>query len=165
MTNSETHVSSTEKKRRSRQMGPDDIDTADLPGNIGEPTIRAARVPTGATPTARVPRTVPPPRRPGYVAPRRKRRAASSRGAGGKPRKPRVPWQRRITTALFGLVAAVVLLFFLAASTSIVAYVYIASQLPTPSELTSRAASFVSSKILDRAGNLLYEVPDPHGGR
>jgi penicillin-binding protein 1C len=144
----------------------DDIETAALPGDRGEPTIRAARVPTGATPTARVPRTVPPPQRPGYVPPSRKKAPSRpprrSRGGsgGGWP-----AWQRRLASALFGVVAVVVLLFFVAASGGVVGYVYIASQLPSPSELRARSAHFVSSKILDREGNLLYEVTDPQGGR
>ena len=50
---------------------PDDVETAELPGELGEPTIAVDRVPTGATPTASLPRTVPPPQRSGYVPPRR----------------------------------------------------------------------------------------------
>jgi len=53
-----------------RAVSPDDVETAELPGELGEPTIAMPRVPTGATPTANLPRTVPPPQRPGYVPPR-----------------------------------------------------------------------------------------------
>jgi 1A family penicillin-binding protein len=127
--------------------------------------MRAARVPTGATPTARVRRTVPPPQRPGYVRPRGKPPSSQSRGSGRRAPGARPPWQQRVAAALFGIVAVLVLLFFVAASGGVVAYVYIASQLPSPSELTARSAHFVSSKILDREGNLLYEVTDPQGGR
>ncbi len=151
--------------RPTRKPQSDDVETAELPGEIGEPTIRAERVPTGATPTARMPRTVPPPLRPGYVAPGRKPPGSQRPGSGKRPRRPRQPWQRRLASALFAIVAVVVLVFFLAASGSVVAYVYIASQLPSPSELRTRANPFVSSKILDREGNLLYEVTDPQGGR
>ncbi|MEE9615698.1 MAG: transglycosylase domain-containing protein, partial [Anaerolineae bacterium] len=61
--------------------------------------------------------------------------------------------------------AIAVLLFFLAAVTSVIGYIYIASQLPPPEELQTRQTAFVSSKIYDREGNLLYEVTDPQGGR
>lgn len=44
-------------------------------------------------------------------------------------------------------------------------YVYIAINLPAPEELASRSATFVSTKIYDRNGVVLYEVFDPHGGR
>jgi len=44
-------------------------------------------------------------------------------------------------------------------------YVIIALRLPSPSELRARAASFVSTKIYDRNGELLWEVFDPTGGR
>ncbi|MDI7275247.1 MAG: PBP1A family penicillin-binding protein [Anaerolineae bacterium] len=44
-------------------------------------------------------------------------------------------------------------------------YVYVALTLPSPDELQARAASFVSTKILDRNGQLLYVINDPFGGR
>ncbi|NLE45302.1 MAG: penicillin-binding protein, partial [Chloroflexi bacterium] len=65
----------------------------------------------------------------------------------------------------FALVVVVVLVFFLGTASAVVGYVYIANQLPSPQELQSHQTVFVSSKIYDREGNLLYEVIDPHGGR
>lgn len=59
----------------------------------------------------------------------------------------------------------VVLFFFLVAVSSVAGYIYIASLLPSPEELRIRQTAFVSSKIYDREGNLLYEVTDPQGGR
>jgi 1A family penicillin-binding protein len=53
----------------------------------------------------------------------------------------------------------------LALAVALFGYVYIALQLPPPEELTSRAASFVSTRIYDRNGVLLYEIDDPRGGR
>ena len=45
-------------------------------------------------------------------------------------------------------------------------YAYIASQLPSPEELSQRAIElFTSSQIYDRDGNLLFELLDPQGGR
>ncbi len=63
------------------------------------------------------------------------------------------------------MVASVVSLFFVGFITIIAGYFAIARQLPSPQELRSRQSPFVSSKILDRDGNLLYEVTDPRGGR
>jgi penicillin-binding protein 1C len=62
-------------------------------------------------------------------------------------------------------VAFVVLLFFVAVAASVVGYVAIANRLPSPTELQNRQTAFVSSKIYDREGHLLYEVTDPEGGR
>jgi len=65
----------------------------------------------------------------------------------------------------FGVVVATVVLFFLAFAAVVVGYAVVASQLPSPEELQTRQTAFVSSKIYDREGHLLYEVTDPHGGR
>jgi penicillin-binding protein 1C len=65
----------------------------------------------------------------------------------------------------FSTVAGLVVVFFLTVAVSVVGYVALADQLPSPTELQSRQTAFVSSKIYDREGNLLYEVMDPHGGR
>ena len=141
---------------------PDDIETAEVPGELGDPTIAMPRVPTGATPTAHIPRTVPPPQRPGYVPPRPPVAPPASGGAATRgPRR----WGRMLISSFFVLVVVAVLLFFLTVATAAVGYVYIASQLPPPEELQARQTVFVSSKIYDREGNLLYEVTDPHGGR
>jgi penicillin-binding protein 1C len=157
---------------------PDDVETAELPGELGEPTIAWDRVPTGATPTARLPRTVPPPQRAGYVPPRRPAKTVSSaetrsrpgprkpaRGAqrGGGHRPPQ--WEGTLIRAGFAVVVVSVLVFFLAVGAMAVGYIAIANQLPSPGELQTRQTAFVSSKILDREGHLLYEVTDPQGGR
>jgi 1A family penicillin-binding protein len=66
---------------------------------------------------------------------------------------------------VFAAVAAFVLLFFLAVAAAVFGYATIARELPAPAELQERQTEFVSSKIYDRDGYLLYEVMDPHGGR
>ncbi|HET90997.1 MAG TPA: hypothetical protein ENN99_09715, partial [Chloroflexi bacterium] len=48
-------------------LSPDDIETGEVPGKLGDPTLPKPRLPTGLTPTAGLPRPVPPPQRPGYV--------------------------------------------------------------------------------------------------
>ena len=45
-----------------------------------------------------------------------------------------------------------------------VVYIAIASQLPPPSELRSRASTFETAQILNRDGDLLYSLADPNAG-
>ena len=51
--------------------------------------------------------------------------------------------------------------FVIAAS---VGYFFIARDLPAPSEIASRASTFETARVLDRDGNLLYELADPNAG-
>jgi 1A family penicillin-binding protein len=198
-------------------LSPDDVDTGEMPGVLGEPTVAMDRVPTGATPTAQLPRVVPPPRpstgtmrieksslpqppepsrktapsrppsytipprppartaapkapprpvppprRPGYVPPH----APSQPQKRAKPssRRPR-NWGRIMVNIFFVVVIIAVIVFFVTVGGFLVGYASIAAQLPPPEELRNRQTAFVSSKILDREGNLLYEVTDPHGGK
>lgn len=143
----------------------DDIATAEVPGELGDPTLAMPRVPTGATPTAQLPRTVPPPQRPGYVAP-----GGANPGAPANPKKEEKKRSDRdiLETGLkvaFAGAVTLVLLFFLGLGSAFIGYIAIANQLPSPQELQTRQTAFVSSKIFDRDGNLLYEVTDPQGGR
>jgi len=176
-------------------LSPDDVETSELPGELGDPTIFMPRVPTGATPTASLPRTVPPPQRPGYVPPAPRHVPPRPEGVPHIPPPPergtrfppppeggtRFPPppeggdgggggpRRQISTLIkftFTIVATAVLLFFLAIGASIVGYIVVARQLPPPEELQTHQIAFVSSKIYDRTGTvLLYEVTDPQGGR
>ncbi len=139
-------------------LSPDDVETGEIPGTLGEPTIAQNRTPTGATPTASLPRTVPPPQRPGYVPP-------SPPAATPAPGGNQGGWGRTLVSFFFSVVVIVVLLFFLTVGAIGVSYVTIANRLPPPEELQTRQTAFVSSKIYDREGNPLYEVTDPQGGR
>jgi penicillin-binding protein 1C len=67
--------------------------------------------------------------------------------------------------ASFAIVVVAVLIFFLGVGAAFAGYFYIAGQLPSPEELENRQTVFVSSKIFDREGRLLYEVTDPQGGK
>jgi len=135
---------------------PDDVETGPLPWERGDPTDPHPRVPTGMTPTAGLPRPVPPPQRTGYVPPRRPPAPPSRR-----PRRTGA-WLPRF---FFFASLAVVLLFFVGFAAVVTGYAVIAAQLPPPEELITRQSNFVSSKIYDREGNLLYEIVDPQGGR
>jgi len=100
---------------------------------------------------------IPPPKRPGYVPPARQQPPQSTR--------PSRQWGVLLVKIGFAVVLVAVMLFFLAVAASVVGYAGIASQLPSPTALRERQTVFVSSKIFDRNGGLLYEVIDPHGGR
>jgi 1A family penicillin-binding protein len=58
-----------------------------------------------------------------------------------------------------------VVLFFTTFGFGLIAYANIALRLPAPDELGTRSATFVSTKIYDRQGGLLYELFDPQWGR
>ena len=85
------------------------------------------------------------------------------------PPPPAPPEERRpgigcTAQALIALLA-VVLLFLLTVCGALAAYAAIAADLPAPEALRGRAAPFVSTRIYDRNGHLLYEIFDPAGGR
>ncbi|HET7009907.1 MAG TPA: transglycosylase domain-containing protein [Anaerolineales bacterium] len=61
----------------------------------------------------------------------------------------------------FALAAVVILLVSLA----VYQYYTLAAALPSVQDLKARAAQFETTRILDRDGNLLYEILDPQAGR
>ncbi|MGD8464497.1 MAG: PBP1A family penicillin-binding protein [Anaerolineae bacterium] len=76
------------------------------------------------------------------------------------------PQRRRSFASLFlASILVVVLLFFVVACGLAAAYVAIAADLPSADALRSQSATFVSTKIYDRHGHLLYEIFDPNAGR
>ncbi len=58
-----------------------------------------------------------------------------------------------------------VVIAVIAASIGFYVYWQIANDLPDPSDLRDRVSQFETTRILDRNGNLLYEILDPTGGR
>ncbi len=66
--------------------------------------------------------------------------------------------------AIMGLFAAAAL-FIGILSFGIYQYASLASTLPPVEDLKDRAAQFETTRILDREGNLLYEILDPQAGR
>src|SRR4030042_325923 len=84
---------------------------------------------------------------------------ASSTPRAGFPAldKDNMPLPRRVSeTAIGGLCLASVALY---------EYYSIASSLPAVSDLQQRTSQFETTRILDRNGNLLYEIVDPNAGR
>ena len=70
-----------------------------------------------------------------------------------------------ITRAAIVLVLLVFLAGVLVLSGGVLLYFWYASQLPPAEELLARRLQFSTSQILDREGNLLWEIIDPTGGR
>ena len=104
------------------------------------------------------------------------RLAASNIPSGSQPRlatqraptTPPTSWQSRLGCLLrifiiflFGLV----ILALLGGSIALYQYYAIARTLPSVSDLRERASQFETTRILDRNGNVLYEIIDPNAGR
>jgi penicillin-binding protein 1C len=68
---------------------------------------------------------------------------------------------RMAILGLFGLIAIIIVL----ASFALYQYSVISATLPSVEDLQERAAKFETTRILDREGNLLYEILDPQAGR
>jgi len=66
---------------------------------------------------------------------------------------------------ILAIVFILVLLGLCAASFGLYQYYQIASALPDISDLRQRASQFETTRILDRNGNILYEILDPNAGR
>ncbi|MEM7344148.1 MAG: transglycosylase domain-containing protein, partial [Chloroflexota bacterium] len=81
------------------------------------------------------------------------------------PAKPRVSIWRWLFRGGVTLFILSILVGVLALGGSVITYFWIASQLPPAETLRSRSHQFVTTQILDRNGNLLWEIIDPTGGR
>ncbi|MEW6716278.1 MAG: transglycosylase domain-containing protein [Chloroflexota bacterium] len=80
------------------------------------------------------------------------------------PPKPRPVWGcllRGFIVVLFGFV----LLGLIGGSFALYEYYTIAATLPNIDDLPARASQFETTRILDRNGNVLYEILDPNAGR
>ena len=86
-------------------------------------------------------------------------RSSSPRSGGKGPR--RIKWANVLLTASMVGVG----LFLLALVVSVVGYIALAAQLPSPDELRERQPNFASSQIYDRNGRLLHEISDPDAGK
>ncbi len=79
----------------------------------------------------------------------------------GGPRQTQSPLVRGL---LAGMATFAILALF-GVGILLIGYATIASRLPSPGDLTSRASSFQSTRIYDRNGVLLNETFDPDAGR
>jgi len=136
-----------------------------LPRRVDEIDLDATRV----TPAAYEPRTAPqpPPSQPPSPPPVRYRRPLPKQPVPSRPSIDFSRWSgcfvRMIilglfVTALIGLIAGS---FMLIKYYSIIS----AEDWPDVGELYSRTSQFETTRILDRRGNVLYEINDPSAGR
>ncbi|MFW5713807.1 MAG: transglycosylase domain-containing protein [Brevefilum sp.] len=101
---------------------------------------------------------------PGGTHPQRKGRRPSETQRPKKPVNAKKGWGCLLKVFL-------VLLFLLVLGTLVIGsigiyqYFRISSSLPDVAELRENAAKFETTRILDRDGNLLYEILDPNAGR
>ena len=131
-----------------------------LPRRVDEIDVDATRVsPAAYTPPyqRRTYRPVEPPSLPPSLPP-----------AAPPASEASYDWRRSLgcllRTFIYGLFALVILTL---CAGSIVVYQYfrIAQNLPNVAELRSKASQFETTRILDRNGNVLYEILDPNAGR
>jgi membrane peptidoglycan carboxypeptidase len=84
-----------------------------------------------------------------------------------RPQKPakKKSFGSKFLKVFLVFVFLIILAMVVVGSIGIYQYFRIASTLPDVSELRERAAQFETTRILDRNGNLLYEILDPNAGR
>lgn len=78
---------------------------------------------------------------------------------------PARSWWRVFIRTLSTLSVLTILGLTVGLSVGVITYFWIAAQLPPANELKTRAAQFATTQIVDREGNLLWEIIDPTGGR
>lgn len=83
---------------------------------------------------------------------------------GRKPPSSSIP-SGCIVKGLIAILFGIVVLVVAAGSFLVYEYYTIAKSLPDIEDLRSHAAQFETTRILDRDGNLLYEILDPNAGR
>ncbi len=117
-----------------------------------------------------VQRAVPPPkqtiRQPQRFRPTRQRARPVAVAAAPPPATPaRRTWWQVMVRVLATISVLVLLSGVLILSTGVIGYFWIASRLPSAEELRTRSLQFATTQIVDREGNLLWEIIDPTGGR
>jgi penicillin-binding protein 1C len=143
-----------------------DKDNMPLPRRVHEVDMDGTRVspvayestsrPRNGTPVDRLPHSPPlnPPLQPPYQPPSRPVASAWRPQYGGC----------LVRAMIVGLFSAVILLL-MGGTALLFSYYSIARTLPSVADLQNRASQFETTRILDRNGNLLYEILDPTAGR
>lgn len=132
-----------------------------LPKPVSEVDAQATRVtPAAYTPAKRPVEKSTPVGRPDQKKGRRPSEMSRPKKPNGKSKGGGCFW--RVVLILGFLL---VLLLLIAGSIGIYQYFRISSSLPDVSELQENAAKFETTRILDRNGNVLYEILDPNAGR
>lgn len=156
---------------------------------IGEVDANATQVSRSAYANRRTPPSTPPPLYPPQhiTGPNRTMQASTQRPTAMPPLPPNVPPAKKATgkpsgkpsgqptgkrkpmgCLLRGFIAMLfvgIILVVIAGSFLIYQYFSIAAELPSVEDLKARASQFETTRILDRAGNTLYEILDPNAGR
>ena len=132
-----------------------------LPKPVREVDDQATRVTSAAySPAKRLTEQHPAIGRPNRKKGRRPSEMARPEKPAGKGRGGGCFWR---VVLIFGFLLVLVLL--VAGSIGIYQYFRISSSLPDVAELQENAAKFETTRILDRNGNVLYEILDPNAGR
>jgi len=95
---------------------------------------------------------------------------APAAGGNGKKAKKAKPPKSGKKSGCFGktlLIGAIIFLLVMMGVAAFAIYKYfdIAKTLPAVDELQNRASQFETTRILDRNGNILYEIVDPNAGK
>jgi penicillin-binding protein 1C len=88
--------------------------------------------------------------------------------AGKQNKKPKKNNKKNLGCLIRGLILAIFMIVAVGLVLSAVAiyeYYKVASTLPSIDDLKNHASQFETTRILDRSGNLLYEILDPNAGR
>jgi penicillin-binding protein 1C len=133
-------------------MPPIDRDGMPLPRRVSTNDLEGTRVTTAAYEPPPPPLT-PPDQPTGYLYPPKQKRKKKRRNYGC--------FVRMGILSLFSLI----LLLIAASSYGIYQYYIIYTALPDIEDLQSKTSQFETTRILDREGNLLYEILDPNAGR
>ncbi len=144
-----------------------DKDNMPLPRRVTETDVDGTRVtpaaynsPTSPTsPRRRTgPRPAPSPSKPRYRFDVRRIRWTAGSGGGSR-------WRSRLIVTLIVMAFIFVVIALCLGSLALYEYYSIASTLPSVSDLQQRGSQFETARILDRNGDLLYELIDPNAGR
>ncbi|MDI9565431.1 MAG: transglycosylase domain-containing protein [Chloroflexota bacterium] len=136
-----------------------------LPSPVSEVDPGATRVTPAAyqrtsAPQSGARRQATQPLQPSQRPGRRPSETARPQRPGGKK-----PFGKRLLNFFLVFVFIIILAGLVAGSIGIYQYFRIKSSLPDVNELRDRAAKFETTRILDRNGNVLYEILDPSAGR
>ena len=146
-----------------------------LPRPVSEVDLDATRVSSSAyTPQQRTPGgSLPPIKRPANSAmpstiPAVPKPTPAAAPTAARRVRPRINWRKGWGCLLRGAFISLFIMVMAAlCGVSFLFYEYykIASTLPDINDLSQRASQFETTRILDRNGNILYEILDPNAGR
>ncbi|MCA2000739.1 MAG: penicillin-binding protein, partial [Chloroflexi bacterium] len=151
-----------------------DQDNMPLPRRVNEIDVEGTRVTPAAYTPARPQRpapTVPPPASIPRAAANAEGSTLNVRGqtpnaqpSALRPSNRKINWGC-LLRVLIAMTFAAVVAGLIAGSYLVYKYYQIAKTLPDVGDLRNRASQFETTRILDRNGQLLYEILDPNAGR